>query len=148
MKRTVLRYSIVSFLLVFSFSLNTAFAQCKNFTMKKCMPGLAPFLHNGQLNSTTLSPGESAEMQMTFYSGQEYRLLVCGQEILGNVAFKVSDMDKKSLFDSREHDNASTWDFKMTSTQQIIIEVIVPNSKSSNDLTQSACVSMLVGYKK
>lgn len=148
MKRTVLRYSIVTFLAVFLFSINTTFAQCKNFTMKKCMPGLAPFLHNGQLNSTTLSPGESAEMQMTFYSGQEYRLLICGQEILGNVAFKVTDMDKKSLFDSRDHDNASTWDFKMTSTQQIIIEVIVPNSKSTNDLTQSACVSMLVGYKK
>ena len=129
-------------------SVNYANAQCKNFTLKKCMPGLAPFLHNGQLNSTTLSPGESAEMQMTFYSGQEYRILVCGQEILGKVGFKITDMNKKSLFDSREHDHAPYWDFKMESTQQIIIEVIVPSSKSENDLEQSACVSMLIGYKK
>ena len=148
MKKTVLKYSVLVLMMAEAFSVNTASAQCKNFTMKKCMPGLAPFLHNGQLNSTTLSPGESAEMQMTFYSGQEYRLLICGQEILGNIAFKVTDMDKKSLFDSREHENASSWDFKMTSTQQIVIEVIVPNSKNTNDISQSACVSMLVGYKK
>ncbi len=148
MRKTVLKYSVAIFFIVFAFAINTASAQCKNFTMKKCMPGLAPFLHNGQLNSTTLSPGESAEMQMTFYSGQEYRLLICGQEILGAISFKVSDMDKKPLFDSKEHNNASSWDFKMTSTQQIVIEVVVPNSKSTNDLNQSACVSMLVGYKK
>lgn len=148
MRKSILNFSLVVLALAFTFSVNNASAQCKNFTMKKCMPGLAPYLHNGQLNSTTLSPGESAEMQMTFYSGQEYRLLICGQEILGTIAFKVTDMDKKPLFDSREHDNATSWDFKMTSTQQIVIEVIVPNSKNSNDITQSACVSMLVGYKK
>lgn len=148
MKRIVLKFGFLMTLALAVFAANDASAQCKNFTMKKCMPGLAPFLHNGQLNSTTLSPGESAEMQMTFYSGQEYRLLVCGQEVLGNIAFKVTDMDKKPLFDSREHNNATSWDFKMASTQQIVIEVIVPNSKSANDLNQSACVSMLVGYKK
>ncbi|HRH01694.1 MAG TPA: hypothetical protein PLN13_12170 [Bacteroidia bacterium] len=148
MRKTILKHSLALLMMFVAFSGTTATAQCKNFTMKKCMPGLAPFLHNGQLNSTTLSPGESAEMQMTFYSGQEYRLLICGQEILGNIAFKVTDLDKKSLFDSREHDNATSWDFKMASTQQIVIEVIVPNQKSVNDLAQSACVSMLVGYKK
>ncbi|MBK9479312.1 MAG: hypothetical protein IPP56_05685 [Bacteroidetes bacterium] len=148
MRKTVLKHSLALLMMAVIFSVNTASAQCKNFTMKKCMPGLAPFLHNGQLNSTTLSPGESAEMQMTFYSGQEYRLLICGQEVLGNIAFKVTDLDKKSLFDSREHENASSWDFKMASTQQIVIEVIVPNQKSANDIAQSACVSMLVGYKK
>lgn len=148
MRKTVLKYSVVMLMVAVVFTVTNVSAQCKNFTMKKCMPGLAPFLHNGQLNSTTLSPGESAEMQMTFYSGQEYRLLICGQEILGTISFKVSDMDKKSLFDSREHNNATSWDFKMTSTQQIVIEVIVPNAKSTNDLNQSACVSMLVGYKK
>ncbi len=148
MNKKLVKFTLLVWIAAAVFSINSASAQCKSFTMKKCMPGLAPFLHNGQLNSTTLSPGESAEMQMTFYSGQEYRLLICGQEILGNISFRVTDMEKKPLFDSREHNNATSWDFKMASTQQIVIEVIVPNSKSTNDLNQSACVSMLVGYKK
>ena len=148
MKRQLVRLSALVLLAGAVFAGYSVYAQCKNFTMKKCMPSLAPFIHNGQLNSTTLSPGESAEMQMTFYSGQEYRLLICGQEILGSIAFKVTDLDKKTLFDSKDHNNASSWDFKMNSTQNIVIEVDVPPSKSANDLAQSACVSMLVGYKK
>ena len=121
-------------------------AQCNAFTKKKCMPQLAPYIHNGQLNSTTLTPGETAELMMTFYSGQNYRVLVCAQEILGDVSFKILDSEKNQLFNSKDK-GAKFWDFNVKSTQQLIIEVIVPESNTPNAIVQSGCISVLVGFK-
>ena len=125
-----------------------ALAQCNGFTKKKCIPLLAPFIHNGQLNSASLMPGENAELLMSFYSGQEYRLLIAGQEVLGNIQFKVMDSDHKVLYDNKEHDNLKYWDFSVKATQQLIVEVIVPEQKVYNNLVQSGCVAVLVGFKK
>ncbi len=125
-----------------------ALAQCNGFTKKKCIPLLAPFIHNGQLNSASFMPGENAELLMSFYSGQEYRLLISGQEVLGNIQFKVMDSDRKLLYDNKEHGNVKYWDFNVKSTQQLIVEVIVPEQKVDNNLTQSGCVAVLVGFKK
>jgi hypothetical protein len=142
--------TMVSFLfIVLAMGLsNNAIAQCNGFTKKKCIPMLAPYIHNGQLNSTTLMPGENAELLMSFYSGQEYRLLIAGQEILGNIQFKVMDSDHKVLFDNKEHNNVKFWDFNVKSTQQLIVDVIVPEQKIDNSLVQSGCVAVLVGFKK
>jgi hypothetical protein len=35
-------------------------AQCKSFTKRKCLPHLAPYMNNGQLNTATMSPGQTA----------------------------------------------------------------------------------------
>lgn len=137
----------IAFLVFFSVALSSnANAQCNGFTKKKCMPTLAPYIHNGQLNSTTLMAGETAELLMTFYSGQDYRISVCGQDQLGKVQFNLLDVNKKLLFSNKDHSLATTWDFNVKSTQQIIVEVIIPEVKSA--LAPSGCVAVLVGFKQ
>ena len=124
------------------------FAQCNNFVKKKCMPKILPFTSNGQMNTTTLTSGQSASMSMTFYAGQDYRLLICSQEVLGEVTFKVMDANKKLIFDSKENNSPDFWDFKVKSTQQFTVEVEVPPSESTNSIVPSGCVSVMVGFKK
>ena len=133
--------------LLLSISFNSANAQCNAFTKKKCMPALSPYIHNGQLNSVALTPGEDAELVITFYSGQDYRLLVCYQEVLGDVSFKVLDSQHTQLFDSKE-DKVNQWDFNVKSTQQLIVQVIIPPAKSKTGIVDQGCVSVLVGFKK
>ena len=70
-----------------------SYLQSNTFTKKKCLPVLKPFIHNGQLNSVTLSPGESASLMLTFYIDTEYRLAICGQEVLGEMSYKVMKKD-------------------------------------------------------
>jgi hypothetical protein len=138
------------FLLIISVVLlnsNQSNAQCSAFTKKKCLPALAPYTHNGQLNSTNLSQGETAELQMTFYSGQNYRLMLCHQPNLVGVYFKLKDGEHKEIYNSKEHDSPQ-FDFNVKSTQQLFVEVIVPEIKNgAGDLIQSGCVSVLVGFK-
>jgi len=131
----------------------SSYSQCKGFAKKKCIPQLTPFIHNGQLNSTTLAEGESAELVMTFYSGQQYRILVCGQKNLGKIEFQLMDTDRNVIFDSKKHKSASYWDFDVNATQQFIILVTTPkqgkhsSAKLPGTLVQSGCVALLVGFK-
>lgn len=126
----------------------TAGAQCNNFTKKKCIPSLSPYIHNGQLNSASLAVGETAELDLTFYGGQEYRILVCGQEIFKDVKFKLKDKNDKELFNS-EGKSDRFWDFKVNSTQQLKLEVTtVGDNQNKTGLAEAGCVSVLVGFKK
>ena len=141
---------IILLLLIF-FDYNAGLAQCKSFTKKRCLPHLNPFIHNGQLNSATLMAGEKAELFMTFYSGQEYRLNVCAQPVFENAVFRVLDKNRKQLYSSEDH-NSDYWDFYMATTQQLFIEVSIPNSANKTkmvaNMVESGCVSVLVGFKQ
>ncbi len=140
--RTVI--CVIGFLTAFGF---TASGQCRSVAKKQCFPQLSPYTQNGEFNSARLAPGETAEIQMTFYAGQNYRLMVCAEGVLGDVNFKVLDADKKELYNSKKSDS-KTWDFNVTSTQQLIVAVDVPASDAPTRIIPEGCVSILVGFKK
>ena len=123
-------------------------AQCKSFTKKTCLPNLEPYIYNGQLNSAVLSEGDVAELLLTFYGGQEYRINICSHELLGDILFQVFDTEKTLLFDNKDKELTNTWDFTSNSTQQLIVRVTVPEEKNRSGMVQSGCVSILVGFKE
>lgn len=139
----IIVFTIFSFLAV-----NSVNAQCKSFAKSKCLPVLAPYIHNGQMNGATLMAGEKAELFMSFYAGQDYRLMVCAQPILGDVSFRLLDKNKKVLFNSKDHKNVTFWDFSVASTQQMILEIDVPQSNATHGMIPSGCVNVLVGFKQ
>ncbi|MCB0428748.1 MAG: hypothetical protein H6585_13805 [Flavobacteriales bacterium] len=129
----------------------SGFAQCKAFTKKVCNPILSPYTHNGQLNSAILAEGETAELLLTFYAGQNYRVAVCAQEVIGDVEFRLMDANRNLIFDNTQHDMANSWDFNVKSTQQIIVEINVPKRSESGkavSMVPTGCVSILVGFKE
>ncbi len=137
----------VVLLITIIFSVNSVYAQ-KKFVKNHCLPVLAPFVYNGQLNTATLSEGEVAELVLTFYSGQDYRVLVCAQEVLDSVEFKLFDTNENLIFSNADHDFINYWDFTSNSTQQLVVRVIVPKQEIKSEIIQSGYVSILVGFKE
>jgi len=143
MKKLLTPFLLLAFIFVFSID---GYAQCKGFTKKDCLPVLDPYIYNGQLNSALLNEGDVAELLLTFYGNQEYRLLICSQEILGNVEFNLLDKDRNLIFSNKDHNYTNMWDFTSTSTQQLIIEVVIPESTNEGGNIVSGCVSILMGF--
>ena len=121
-------------------------AQCKTFIKNECKPKLAPYIYNGQMNSAILNQGDMAELMLTFYSNQDYRIVVCADEF-DDVQFRLVDLTGKELYSNTNHGNADHWDFSTNSTQLLTVEVSIPENKTSED-TKSGCVSILVGFKE
>jgi hypothetical protein len=113
------------------------------------MPSMAPYKFNETFNAAQLAPGEEAQVDLTFYSGQEYRLLVCAHPILGNVNWQLQDATGKSLFESSADAPKDHFDFKVATTQKLKVHIAVPEAdKGGNNLLTVGCVGILVGYKE
>ena len=134
-------------LIICLFALPTVLsAQCNEYTKKECIPQLTPYTFNGQLNNAVLSEGETAELQLTFYKDQEYRILVEGEDSLGKIQFQLYDTDYNLLYDNADEDHTNLWDFMVESTDDFVIRVLVPNDEFKEQI-ESGCVSILVGFR-
>ena len=133
---------------LFAFIANQAEAQCFSYARGMCKSELKEFVHDGNYNATILSEGETAEIYKTFFSGQEYRVVVCKVDSLPPVNFKVIDGEDNILFDSEKQGGANVWDFKVESTQQLIIHVEVSEKDKNSKEKTAGCVSILFGIKR
>lgn len=133
---------LVSALLSGSF---LAYSQCRGYTKRKCLPALKEYTHDGKMNFAQLYAGDKAEIKLTFYSGQKYRLLTCTD--FDEVDIIVKDTDGNPVFKSEGNPMAS-FDFRMGSTQQLIIEIKVPKAdNTTHELDMMGCVSIITGIK-
>ena len=146
--KNFLKIISVCVIVVLAFTTKLSYSQCKGVA-KKCLPDIKPFVYTGQLNSTVLNEGESAELVMTFTGGQDYRILTCAPSYLGVLKFAIYDSNRKLIFNNKDYNNAQYWDFKVTSTEDYTIQVSVPYAKHAKvaDISGSGCVAVLIGFK-
>ena len=138
----------IPILAIFVFALSgTADAQCKAFAKNKCLPELQNYTHDGNYHAAVLVEGEEAELYKTFYSDMEYRVAITGETNLPAVEFKVMDINKNVLYSNKEHNNATTWDFKLQSSQQLKILVKVSSFNKPGETPASGCVAIMFGFK-
>ncbi len=125
-----------------------ASAQCRSFAKNKCMPELAPYKFNETFSAAQLAPGEEAEVNLTFYSGQDYRILICTHPILGEVNWKLVDASNKIIFESFADDPKHSFDLRVESTQQLKVHVWVPGQTTSDGMVHVGCVAIMLGFKE
>ena len=134
---------LIFFVIAFAFY---GLSQCDEFVKQNCLPQLGPFTNIGKRNLAVLLPGDTAQIGVTFYKSHQYRVVVCAQPVLGKVRFRLMNRAGTVLFDSKSHNLPQYWDFNNEITQNVIIQLIVP-SVSANQVAQTGCVSVLVGFK-
>jgi len=140
-------WSVIILLTVVAVSSGEAYSQCKTFAKSSCKPELDPYIHDGIYNATELSEGESAELFKTFYSGQEYRVAICGGAALPAVEFEILDSDRNVLFSNKEANFAKVWDFKLEASQQLIVSIqVTTNDDKATDEIAKDCVAVLIGF--
>ena len=128
-------------------SFNTAFSQqCKSFVKNNCREAMGDYIPGENFNSAKLSAGDEAELEMTFYSGEDYRLLICNHPVLGQVEFQVLDSKGTVLFDNTAKENTDHFDFRVAGTKTFIIKLKAPPA-SDTSLNPQGCVAILVGRK-
>ena len=145
-----MRLLIILFSLFFISNTN---AQCRGFAKEHCKKLLGNYVTSGESNTSELKPGEKHQFMATFYKGQHYRIAVCSDESLGNIQFTIRNAKRQLYFDN--HGEAiKNFDFRVSTTQQLIISLIVPklSTNSSEDDTKekeeiSGCVSAITGFR-
>lgn len=111
---------------------------------------LEGYIQNDNFNSAVLIPGDEAELLLTFYADKEYRLIICGHPVLGDLDFEVLDTDEEMIFSSAETDqeDKTIFDFKVATTQQLIVRIRIPEAETPSSLVHEGCVSVMIGSKE
>jgi hypothetical protein len=122
-------------------------AQCKAFAKKECLPELATYTHDGNYHAAVLIEGEEAELYKTFYSDMEYRVAIVGEDKLPAIEFRIIDTNKNVLYSNKDKDYASTWDFKLESSQQLKLVIKVSSFNQAGETPASGCVAIMFGFK-
>jgi hypothetical protein len=85
------------------------------------------YKYNDASRSALFLKGQTSETRLEITNGRDYRISLCADEVLGNQIFfrLIGAREGKVLYDSRNDDYS--WDFEFTVTQstEIIIEVTV-----------------------
>ncbi len=123
-------------------------AQCFSYARHVCKAQLKGYVPDGNYNATILSEGETAEIHKTFYSGQEYRVVICKVDSLPPVYFQVIDEKDNVLFDSKDHDKTNSWNFILETTQKLIIRVKVTEKDKFSMAKVSGCIAVMFSIKK
>lgn len=106
----------------------------KNFTNN--------YLSDGQEYRALLIEEQTAEFHLTLYGGSTYRFGACSGLKAGNLIFRLYDEERNEIFSNEKHDVSPYWDFKVSSTLDVIVEANL-NLENVN----SGCAVLLVGFK-
>jgi hypothetical protein len=132
---------------------------CTDFHRKNCvMEGSRRddrhFTYNAQSKSGLFSQGATSKMRCIVYKGQDYRLTVCCETVIGDkVNFKIYDArTNELLFDNTKNDDAQQFEFSASVTRPLIIEATVPagdvkGEDKDKDGAAAACVGLLIENK-
>jgi hypothetical protein len=138
-----MKYTIL-LLASFAFFTVEASSQCRGFTKRNCVPILEDYLQNDNYNAAILIPGDEAELDMAFYGGVSYRIVVCSHSILGDVEFSLNDYNGNALWTNT--DGEKHLDIQVATTQQLSVKIKIPSNESS--LIHEGCVSIMLGSKE
>ena len=133
---------LISTFLIFNFSfLIRSHAQCDTIASVCAKHIIAPYISDGQQYRALLLSDQTAEFHATFYGGGSYRIAACTGLKDGNLVFSVYDEERNLLFSNKDFKNAPYWDFKVTSTMDVILEATLGGA-------QSGCAVVLIGFKQ
>jgi len=104
------------------------------------------FIPGESFNAVKLFPGDVAEVEMTFFSDVDYRLLVCSHEILGDVHFQLVDKNEEIIYDNADREFREYFDFRLEGTRTLGLRIKVPE-QSDAAINPQGCVAILLGRK-
>ncbi|WP_321307654.1 hypothetical protein [Marinifilum fragile] len=134
--------------LFFIVNTNFAYSQCRELAKKDCKPLLEKYIHDGNYNGVVLNVDEEVELHKAFFSGQKYRMVVCKEDFLPPIHFKVLNSDFEVIFDNKDDGYNNKYDFEVEESQTLIISMKFVTENKEYDKSMNGCVVMLFGLER
>ena len=117
--------------------------KCFNYESDSCRVSNNIYYKVHDLSRSALFlKGQTSRTPFSIYNGRDYRISLCWDPILGNhVLFKILDAEGESvLYDNAKDEFSTDFEFTVTQTSDIIIEVTAPKDRNDVGTTGSNTV--------
>jgi hypothetical protein len=145
MKKIILIvFTAILFIPVVSFS-----QDCTDYHQYHCMYADYTFFYSRQSKSALFKAGQSSELKIIAYTGEDYYIAVCAHKKFGKIRFRLlEDSEKrKVIYDNASDNYAESLIFSNEVTRNMILEVSVPEG-DDKDASDRRCVGVVIEFRK
>ena len=126
---------------------------CTYYHQDNCPIPDFSFYYNGQSKSALFKRGQTSELRIVVYEGEDYFISVCAPRKWQPVHFRIleDDADRTVLFDNERQGFIDTVKFKNEVTKRLIIEVTAPQLPEDDDKTdpeEKKCIGVLIASRR
>lgn len=143
-----LRYVFSLTLIIVPFTL--AYMQdCTDYHQFHCQYADYTFFYSRQSKSALFKRGQSSELKIIAYGGEDYYVAVCAHRKFGDIHFRIMEdsQDSTLIYDNADDEYSESIVFSNEVTRNIIIEVEVPEGSGKN-YTERRCVGVVIQFRK
>ena len=145
--KTVIKIALFSF--IFFLPVKALSQDCTDYHQYHCLYADYTFFYSRQSKSALFRQGQSSELKIVAYSGEDYYISVCAHRKFGDIQYKIMEDNPQRtiIYDNSKDNFAESITFSNEVTRNLIIEVTVPegDNKSSND---RRCVGVVIQFRK
>jgi len=121
-------------------------AQCRKHAKKNCADVLEGYTMDGSQEGEQLFEGEWRTYSRMFYSGVDYRVVVCIDEKVREGAwFEVLDDNGQVYYNSKET-GSWHWDFNVSSGINLDVSIHMPEKPEDRYFRNSGCSTLMIGF--
>ena len=122
---------------------------CTDYHQYHCLYADYTFFYSRQSKSALFRQGQTSELKIVAYSGEDYYIAVCAHRKFGDIQFRIleDNADKTVIYDNADDEFSESLTFSNEVTRNLIIQVTVPDTdvKGSND---RRCVGVVIQFRK
>jgi hypothetical protein len=147
--KTGLNMKYILALLFIILALNAFSQDCTGYHQFHCQYADYTFFYSRQSKSALFRRGQSSELRIVAYGGEDYYIAVCAHRKFGNIHFRILEDSEDSIqiFDNAEHEYVESIIFTNEVTRNLIIEVSVPEG-TGKESKERRCVGVVVQFRK
>lgn len=140
---------IYPFLILLSLSSIVLGQDCSEYHKYHCMYGDYTFHISRQSKSALFKPGQTKELRITTYRGEDYYVSVCAHAKFGDIRFRILEdtPNRELIYDNASDKYVEDIIFSNEVTRNLIIEVSVPEADSRR-ADDYRCVGVVIQHRK
>jgi hypothetical protein len=122
---------------------------CTDYHKYQCQYADYTFFYSRQSKSMLSQRGQTSQLRMVAYGGEDYYVAVCAHRKFGDLHFKiyVDNLSHTLIYDNAQDNYATSIIFGNDVTRNLIIDVTVPEGVGKENL-ERRCVGVVIEFRK
>lgn len=126
---------------------------CTYYHQENCPIPDFSFYYNGQSKSAKFKLGQTSELRIVVYEGEDYFISVCAPKKWKPIRLRIleDNEERTLLFDNKKQNYVDSVKFSNQVTKRLILEISTPAFNESDDKAdpnETKCVGVLIASRR
>ncbi len=122
---------------------------CTDYHQYHCIYADYSFFYSRQSKSALFKRGQTSELKIVAYNGEDYYIAVCAHRKFGDIHLRIleDNASKNVIYDNADDEYNESIIFSNEITRNLIVEVTVPED-GKEDTNDRRCVGVVIQFRK